>query len=318
MTEFLGRARYERADGGGAVIYRNGLRADDGEDDQRRRWCWSARGSATPASSGSRAEVARQGRGPHARAGGAGDLLLPARPVGARRRGGAGGDASTSRSSRKSTVARICEDARALPRLVRARAGRARPRLPVPGRDLPEAAPDDEPAEGVLVAWGVTLEGRKVLLGLQLGSRESYEDWLDFGRDLIARGMRAPALDRRRRRAGALEGRPRAVASRARAALHRPRAAQRHRQAARAPAPRAQGALLADPRRGRRSAAEAKAGLLALVADYRAAYPSAMAVIERDLDALVAHLRFPSSTASGSAPRTCSSARSSRSAGAPR
>jgi len=35
--------------------------------------------------------------------------------------------------------------------------------------------PDDTPAEGVLVAWGVTLEGRKVLLGLQLGSRESYE-----------------------------------------------------------------------------------------------------------------------------------------------
>ena len=34
--------------------------------------------------------------------------------------------------------------------------------------------PDDTPAEGVLCAWGVTLEGRKVLLGLQLGSRESY------------------------------------------------------------------------------------------------------------------------------------------------
>jgi putative transposase len=33
--------------------------------------------------------------------------------------------------------------------------------------------PDDTPAEGVLVAWGVTLEGRKVLLGLKLGSRES-------------------------------------------------------------------------------------------------------------------------------------------------
>ncbi len=26
--------------------------------------------------------------------------------------------------------------------------------------------PDDTPAEGVLVAWGVTLEGRKVLLGV--------------------------------------------------------------------------------------------------------------------------------------------------------
>ena len=33
--------------------------------------------------------------------------------------------------------------------------------------------PDETPAEGVLVAWGVTLEGRKVLLGLQLGSRRA-------------------------------------------------------------------------------------------------------------------------------------------------
>jgi hypothetical protein len=54
--------------------------------------------------------------------------------------------------------------------------------------------PDDEPAEGVLVAWGVTLEDRKVLLGLALGSRESYENRLAFGRDLVDRGLRAPAL----------------------------------------------------------------------------------------------------------------------------
>jgi putative transposase len=46
----------------------------------------------------------------------------------------------------------------------------------------------------VLVAWGVTLEGRKVLLGLALGSRESYEAWLSFGHDLVARGLRSPAL----------------------------------------------------------------------------------------------------------------------------
>ena len=54
--------------------------------------------------------------------------------------------------------------------------------------------PHDQPAEGVLVAWGVNLEGRKVLLGLALGSRESYENWLAFGRDLIDRGPRSPAL----------------------------------------------------------------------------------------------------------------------------
>jgi transposase-like protein len=54
--------------------------------------------------------------------------------------------------------------------------------------------PSDEPAEGVLVAWGVTLEGQKVLLGLALGSRESYESWLSFGRDLAERGLRSPAV----------------------------------------------------------------------------------------------------------------------------
>jgi putative transposase len=54
--------------------------------------------------------------------------------------------------------------------------------------------PHDTPAEGVLCAWGITPEGRKVLLGLQLGSRESYECWLDFGRDMKERGLKAPAL----------------------------------------------------------------------------------------------------------------------------
>ena len=44
------------------------------------------------------------------------------------------------------------------------------------------------------MAWGVTLEGRKVLLGLALGSRESYESWLSFGRGMNERGLRSPAL----------------------------------------------------------------------------------------------------------------------------
>jgi Transposase, Mutator family len=54
--------------------------------------------------------------------------------------------------------------------------------------------PDDAPAEGVLVAWGVTLEGRRVLLGLAPGSRESYENWLAFGRDVVDRRLRSPGL----------------------------------------------------------------------------------------------------------------------------
>src|SRR5256884_1864498 len=52
----------------------------------------------------------------------------------------------------------------------------------------------DGPKEGVLVAWGFTEEGERVLLSVMLGMRESHEDWLALGRDLIARGLGAPML----------------------------------------------------------------------------------------------------------------------------
>jgi putative transposase len=52
----------------------------------------------------------------------------------------------------------------------------------------------DGPKEGVLVAWGFTEAGERVLLAVTLGMRESYEDWQALGRDLIARGLGAPML----------------------------------------------------------------------------------------------------------------------------
>jgi transposase-like protein len=194
----------------------------------------------------------------------------------------------------KSTVSRICADTR---ERYRAWCGRR-----LDEHDLVylfldavylKLRPDDSPAEGVLVAWGVTLEGRKVLLGLQLGSRESYEDWLEFGRDLTARGMRAPALiiadgapglwkAARELWPSALEQRCtvhalRNVLKNLPERLHRELKARYWR-------------ILDEAA----SAAEARTALPALAADYRAAYPSAAAVIERDLGALVCHLRFPS------------------------
>jgi hypothetical protein len=62
------------------------------------------------------------------------------------------------------------------------------------------------PKERVLVAWGFTEEGQRVLPAVMLGMREAYQDWLALGRDLIARAGRADA-DRRRRRARAGQGR---------------------------------------------------------------------------------------------------------------
>src|ERR671919_1027406 len=50
------------------------------------------------------------------------------------------------------------------------------------------------PKEGVLVAWGFSEAGERVLLAVTLGMREAHEDWLALARDLIARGLGAPLL----------------------------------------------------------------------------------------------------------------------------
>ena len=48
--------------------------------------------------------------------------------------------------------------------------------------------------EGILVAWCILEDGAKLLLGLKLGNKESYQDWLDFFRDLKRRGLKDPVL----------------------------------------------------------------------------------------------------------------------------
>jgi transposase-like protein len=50
------------------------------------------------------------------------------------------------------------------------------------------------PKEGVICAWGITEDGDRALVSVRLGMRESKEDWLELGRDLIGRGLPAPRL----------------------------------------------------------------------------------------------------------------------------
>ncbi len=194
----------------------------------------------------------------------------------------------------KSTVSRICEDTRERYRQWCARR--------LEEHDILycfldaiylKLRPEDQPAEGVLVCWGVTLEGRKVLLGLALGSRESHDSWLSFGRDMIARGLRSPALV-------IADGAPgiwKAVrelwpdALEQRCTVHALRNVtgklpERHHQEVKARWWKAFDEA--------RSAGEATRELQGIIADYKTAYPSAMAVIDTDLPALVTHLRFPS------------------------
>src|SRR3954452_801918 len=153
--------------------------------------------------------------------------------------------------------------------------------------------PDDQPAEGVLVAWGVTLEGTKVLLGGALGSRESHENWLAFGRDLIDRGLRAPALIVADGAPGLWKAAPELwpTAEEQRCTVHALRNVigklpERHHRDLKARWWR----VFDDAG----SPADARRALQAIVEDYRSAYPLAMAVITDNLDALVAHLRWPS------------------------
>jgi transposase-like protein len=50
------------------------------------------------------------------------------------------------------------------------------------------------PKEGILVAWGITREGYRVLLHLTLGNKESYENWRDLLRDMVKRGLKIPVV----------------------------------------------------------------------------------------------------------------------------
>ena len=53
---------------------------------------------------------------------------------------------------------------------------------------------DGARAEPVLAAWGITTEGRPVLVGLEPGSSESTDAWRGFLDGMVNRGLRAPLL----------------------------------------------------------------------------------------------------------------------------
>jgi putative transposase len=48
--------------------------------------------------------------------------------------------------------------------------------------------------EGVLCAWAICTDGRKAMLQLALGNKESYPNWLEFLRDMVKRGLQTPVM----------------------------------------------------------------------------------------------------------------------------
>jgi putative transposase len=151
----------------------------------------------------------------------------------------------------------------------------------------------DGPKEGVLVAWGFTEDGERVLLSVMLGMRESHEDWLALGRDLIARGLGAPLLVVADGAPGLIKAVEQCwpASDRQHCAVHRLRnllakLPDRERERVRCAYWQA-----LDDATGER---DGKQRLRALVDELDGAgYTAAAKCLADDLDALVVHLRYP-------------------------
>jgi putative transposase len=149
------------------------------------------------------------------------------------------------------------------------------------------------PKEGVLCAWGFTEEGERVLMAVCLGMRESHEDWLALGRDLIARGLGAPMLIVADGAPGLIKAVEQCwpASDRQHCAVHRVRnlsakLPERERERVR----QAYWQALDEATNER----DGKQRLQALVAQLdKAGYTAAARCLADDLDALVVHLRYP-------------------------
>ena len=135
--------------------------------------------------------------------------------------------------------------------------------------------------------------GKRVLVGVRLGQRERHEDWLDLGRDLTRRGLRAPWLI-------VTDGAPGLIkainelwpeADRQRCTVHRLRNIVAKLPNRPALHERIKGAYWAaldeatDPE-------DAERRLRQVVANLEYEYPSAAACLAEDLPALCVHLKY--------------------------
>jgi putative transposase len=152
-------------------------------------------------------------------------------------------------------------------------------------------------AEPVLAAWGISTDGKPVFLGLAPGAAESTDAWRALLADLTDRGLGAPLL--------VISDGGKGLC----AAIERSFAASLHQRClvhvcrnliAKVPA-HAQGQVKRDywaifddiQAEGEAAVAEARRRAKRFIATWRPLYPSAVACVADNLDALVVHLRFP-------------------------
>lgn len=145
--------------------------------------------------------------------------------------------------------------------------------------------------EGVLAAWCITTSGRKLLLGLSAGAKESEVCWTTFLRDLITRGLRSPT-------SVTSDGAPGLInaISQVFGASIRIRCWYHKMANIRSKLPAEAAEEFLAHARAVRDAPTHEAGEVmaaSLIERFGAAYPSAVACFSDDLEASLAHLRLP-------------------------
>lgn len=145
--------------------------------------------------------------------------------------------------------------------------------------------------EGVLCAWAICADGRKVLIHMALGNKESCGNWLDFLRSMVQRGLWPPVLITTDGAPGLIRAveqvfpkslRQRCLAHKARNITDKvPESVREVVKAA------VQGAYYASNQQiAQMIAAD-------VLSKYQNEYPSAMASFRDDWDACIAYLRCP-------------------------
>ena len=145
--------------------------------------------------------------------------------------------------------------------------------------------------EGVLVAWAICRDGSKALLHLALGNKESYDNWLEFLRDMVRRGLHEPVQTTTDGAAGLI----RAVEEVFPRSLRQRCLAHKVRNVLDKVPDHARAEIKATIEAAYYAPNQATANQLAadVVVQYGATYPSAIKSFQDDWPACIAYLRCP-------------------------
>ena len=154
------------------------------------------------------------------------------------------------------------------------------------------------PAEPVLAAWGIDVDGKPVFVGLAPAASESTDAWDDFLADLVGRGLGAPLLGISDGAAGLTGAFDRAFprSLRQRCLVHRARNVLAKVSVHDQPQVKADFWAIfdvGDAEPGDQAITVARRQAAAFATTWQRRYPSAVACVTDDLAALTVHLRFP-------------------------